>query len=166
MMKICVLSDNHRDAAMMKQIIERESDSELFIHCGDSQMDMDNAEIKRCVCVRGNTDHTPFLQEQLIELEGCKVLVSHGHLYGIDFTTREIVESARLQQATLVLHGHTHIPRDITVDGVRIINPGSTSWPRGTYHFGSYARIETNGDDVLKWNVTFVNTNTWSTVII
>jgi predicted phosphodiesterase len=31
----------------------------------------------------------------------------------------------------VVLHGHTHVPRDETIDGVRWLNPGSASQPRG-----------------------------------
>lgn len=31
----------------------------------------------------------------------------------------------------VVIHGHTHIPRDERINGVRYLNPGSTRKPRG-----------------------------------
>ena len=31
----------------------------------------------------------------------------------------------------VVIHGHTHIPRNQVLDGVRYINPGSATRPRG-----------------------------------
>lgn len=34
------------------------------------------------------------------------------------------------QDVQVVVHGHTHVPRDETVDGVRYVNPGSASYPR------------------------------------
>lgn len=35
------------------------------------------------------------------------------------------------EDVQVVVHGHTHIPRNEVVDGVRILNPGSASHPRG-----------------------------------
>ncbi|MGL4662335.1 MAG: YfcE family phosphodiesterase [Culicoidibacterales bacterium] len=165
-MKIGIVSDNHRDDATLMKILERENNVDIWIHCGDSQMDIENTLMKKFIGVRGNTDHAPFLKEQLIEVGENKILVSHGHLYGIDFTTREIVESAKLQGAQLILHGHTHIPRDILVDDIRIINPGSTSWPRGGFDFGSYVVIESTEHNAKFWDATFISTKTWSKVII
>lgn len=34
----------------------------------------------------------------------------------------------------VVVHGHTHVPRDETVDGIRYLNPGSACYPRGNSH--------------------------------
>lgn len=158
-MKIGVVSDNHFDEHILNLILERESDVSLWIHCGDSQMDINDDLMKHFICVRGNTDYSPFSAEQLVGIPETNILVSHGHLYNIDFSTEEIVTSAQIQKAGLVLHGHTHVPRDIVCDGVRIINPGSTSWPRGGFASGSYALIEVIGD-VRSWRVTFVNAKT------
>lgn len=166
-MKIVVVSDNHRDTVTLAQILEREKESNLWIHCGDSQFDKGNSLLEKFTVVQGNTDHAFFQKEQVIECENVKVLVSHGHLYHIDFTIDEIVASAQMQGATVALHGHTHIPRDVFVDGVRVINPGSTSWPRGHFHFGTYAILETYGkDDVMEWNTTFISTQTWLPIML
>lgn len=160
-MKIGVVSDNHFDEETLLQILEKENDVQLWIHCGDSQMQSTDELMQRFYAVRGNNDERSYPNELLVEIEKEKALVSHGHLYGIDFSANEICESAKLQGASIVFHGHTHIPRDIMVDGIRVINPGSTSWPRGLYDFGSYAIIDTKGEKAENWHVTFVSTQTW-----
>lgn len=48
----------------------------------------------------------------------------------------------------VVVHGHTHIPRDETVGGVRYVNPGSASYPRGGSK-RSCAVMEVEGGRVL-----------------
>lgn len=166
-MKIIGVSDNHRDEHTLKQIMEREKESDIWIHCGDSQFDEHHHLLRDFHVVQGNTDHALFPKECIIECGKVRILVSHGHLYSIDFTVEEIVASAKMQGATLILHGHTHIPRDIEIQGVRIINPGSTSWPRGQFQFGSYIVIETESkQDVRDWDVTFISTKTWESVTI
>lgn len=167
MVKIVVVSDNHRDASTLLNIIEHEQKSDLWIHCGDSQFDEGNNMLSNFVVVQGNTDHAHFQKEQVVECGKTKIFVTHGHLYYIDFTIDEVVASAKMQGASLVLHGHTHVARDILVDGVRIINPGSTSWPRGHMSSGTYAVIETNAtDDVNAWNTTFISTQTWEKIVL
>ena len=39
--------------------------------------------------------------------------------------------SAREIECDIVLFGHTHMPFDEDFDGVRVMNPGSISLPRG-----------------------------------
>ncbi len=31
----------------------------------------------------------------------------------------------------VVIHGHTHVPRNEVIDGIRYVNPGSPTYPRG-----------------------------------
>lgn len=159
-MRFGVLSDNHYDEAALAMILEREDDISLWFHCGDSQFSSEDRFLKQCVCVKGNTDHASFPNERMYEVAGEKILITHGHLYHIDFTCEEICLSAKIQGASLVLHGHTHIPRDIIKDQIRIVNPGSTSWPRGGHLIGTYACIDTVGDHVTDWQVTFYETLT------
>lgn len=160
-MKFGVVSDNHFDAETLEMIFEREKDVELWIHCGDSQFSPSHKLMEKCICVRGNNDEIRYENEQIVQIENTQVLVTHGHLYGIDYTDSEIVESALVQEADVVFHGHTHVPRDIMHEGVRIINPGSTSWPRGGFTFGTYAIIDTQKQQASQWDVTFISTKEW-----
>ena len=51
----------------------------------------------------------------------------------------------------VVIHGHTHIPRNQVLDGIRYINPGSATRPRGgskkslarlTIEYGKVSKVE------------------------
>lgn len=51
-----------------------------------------------------------------------------------------------------VLHGHTHVPRDETIDGIRWLNPGCVSRPnRGSPP--SYAWLTVVRGEELQWKV-------------
>lgn len=165
-MKVVVVSDNHFNLEVLEMIIKRERDADCFIHCGDSQFHVTDPIMQHFISVRGNNDERNYAKEQIVVLGKARALVSHGDLYGIDFSTDEICESAKIQGASIVFHGHTHIPRDIIVDEVRIINPGSTSWPRGGFKEGTYAVVDVEGEDALEWNVQFVSTKTWDNCLI
>lgn len=162
-MKVVVVSDNHFNLESLEQILKREHDADLFIHCGDSQFHVTDPIMQHFITVRGNNDERHYENERLVSIGNVRVLVTHGDLYGIDFSTNEVCESAHIQKATAVFHGHTHIPRDITVDNIRIINPGSTAWPRGGFKEGTYAVIDATESDVAKWDVEFISTKTWET---
>lgn len=51
----------------------------------------------------------------------------------------------------VVLHGHTHLPRDETINGVRWLNPGCISDPRnmGT----SFAWLEVEEGRLTRWDL-------------
>ena len=75
------------------------------------------------VAVRGNCDWSTSLTNYTvtIELEGVRFFVVH----------RPQDIGAPAPDIDVVVHGHTHIPRDETIGGVRYINPGSAVYPRG-----------------------------------
>jgi hypothetical protein len=50
---------------------------------------------------------------------------------GVKFFLTHIPPSAAPPGAQAVLHGHTHVPRDETIQGVRWLNPGCITRPRG-----------------------------------
>ncbi|MEM4787856.1 MAG: metallophosphoesterase family protein, partial [Ignisphaera sp.] len=56
-----------------------------------------------------------------------------------------------------VIAGHTHIPMDIAIDGVRIVNPGSCGQPRDGDFRASYAiyNTETNTFEIhrVEYNI-------------
>ena len=56
-------------------------------------------------------------------IEGVKTFITHF--------PREADEAAASGEYGLVIHGHTHVPRDEIVQGCRVINPGSATRPRG-----------------------------------
>ena len=67
----------------------------------------------------------------LLEANGHKILMVHGHLQGVDYGYNKLGLDAKLLGAATALHGHTHIPVFEQRGDFTFINPGSTSRPRG-----------------------------------
>jgi predicted phosphodiesterase len=69
-----------------------------------------------------------------VEVDGIRIAMLHdaGPRKG-----REARLRRRFPDADLVVFGHSHIPIDVAVDGLRLFNPGSPTWkrrePRPTY---------------------------------
>ena len=56
----------------------------------------------------------------------------------------------------ILLHGHTHIPRDYTDHlGCHWLNPGSVSSPRGGFP-ASFGWLEIKNKQILRWDITRV----------
>jgi len=74
-----------------------------------------------------------------MNIEGQEIFISHGHLFDNripDF----------LSKGTIYIQGHTHIPMDKVVNGIRHINPGSIALPKsGSNHaYADYINGEIN----------------------
>jgi putative phosphoesterase len=55
----------------------------------------------------------------------------------------------------VVLHGHTHVPRDETVGGVRFLNPGCVTRPnRGAPASAAHLEISESGE--LQWELVLL----------
>lgn len=82
--------------------------------------------------VSGNND--PFSQRPrtlMLDFGGAKTLLTHGHLFrGIRQSPARLAEHARRLGCALAMYGHTHVPLDETIDGVRIVNPGALTLGR------------------------------------
>ena len=79
------------------------------------------------VGVPGNCDGwTSAPEERLITLEGRRLLLGHGHHWGVKLSPAGAARAGRMAGAELVLFGHTHRPllrRE--EDGLLLLNPGS-----------------------------------------
>ena len=129
-MRILALSDNH----------SREVDFELneynyVIHSGDrGSFDADGV-----IMVKGNCD---FRGEKTIItfIEGKKVLITHGDLYGVKEGLMRLSLLALEKEVQYVFYGHTHCPAFFEYRGIKFINPGA-------YLDGRYAII--NNDKIV-----------------
>lgn len=82
--------------------------------------------------VRGNCDWGPGSDEWLVELEGVRFLLTHGHLYGAKTGYSRLEEAALRTGADMVCFGHTHMPLDLNEPGrARLFNPGTIGGPHG-----------------------------------
>lgn len=69
----------------------------------------------------------PMPQNAWIDADGLRIFASHGH------HLPQNPPFAGMPQGSVILRGHTHLPRAETIDGYHIWNPGSLSLPKGGY---------------------------------
>lgn len=149
-MKILIVSDTHGRDGNLEEAIARETPFDMLIHCGDVEGREDYIEdLAECPCciVAGNNDFFGDLprEEELI-LAGKKVLVTHGHYYGVSLDLYRIVEEAASRGCEAVLFGHTHRPVAESRGGVLAVNPGSLTYPRQNGRRPSYAVMDASRD--------------------
>ena len=159
-MKVLIVSDTHRQNENFMQVMDREEPIDLLIHCGD----IEGSEYlisRRAGCpvhmVAGNNDFFSDLpREEIIDLAGKKILVTHGHTYGVSGGTDGIVEAARARGCEAVLFGHTHYPEIEMQEGILVINPGSLTFPRQRGRKFSYAVMEAEEGKDLQAEIRYL----------
>jgi putative phosphoesterase len=91
--------------------------------------------------VRGNCDST-FEWPLTVDLKR----------NGVRFRLVHIPPEDAPENVDVVLHGHTHVPRDERLDGIRFLNPGCVTRPnRGAPP--SVANLEIAADGKLTWRL-------------
>ena len=80
-----------------------------------------------------------------------------GNRFGTDEWHTDITFSANPPTGTVLLRGHTHVPRGETIDGLHFWNPGSLSLPKGgsprTYGIvesGVFTVLDMQGGEILR----------------
>lgn len=131
-MKIIALSDSHGSLHNVEQILDAAGDVDFVLFCGDGLSDIESAEYLYpkpvYATVAGNCDRGARADyEKLLELNGLRILLTHGHAYDVKQTLTRLHRRAVELNADLVFFGHTHRPLDFSIDGVRLVNPGSCS---------------------------------------
>jgi hypothetical protein len=140
-MRVLIISDTHDNRRCITRIHEVVSDIDMLIHLGDVGRDADyirslfDCEIHM---VAGNNDYGLDLpQYDEFYIGDHKTFITHGHRYGVGYSTRNLESLIDEEDYKFVMYGHTHV-RDLTRYGDSyIVNPGSLSLPRdnrvGTY---------------------------------
>jgi uncharacterized protein len=143
-LKIFVMADTHDRLPPKITALARDSD-EIW-HLGDVCAPTVLAAVERIgppvTIVRGNCDNDPRWP-LVVELERNSVR----------FRLMHVPPPQLPPKVDVVLHGHTHVPRDEMREGVRFLNPGCVSRPnRGAT--ASVATLEIKADGTLRWSVT------------
>lgn len=145
-MKILVVSDTHGHDENLMRALQRELPIDALIHCGDlegSEGYIPEAVECPCYFVRGNNDFFSDLpKEEEFTLGNYRILVTHGHLYGVSMSTCVLEEEARSRQVQVVMFGHTHYPYLEEMEDLTVLNPGSLSYPRQPGRKPSYLVME------------------------
>lgn len=148
-MKALIVSDNHGDKDILNQLVVNFAhQADVLIHCGDSELPPTDPVMQHFVAVKGNNDWDadyPF--NQVVDCQGTKILVTHGHRYQVNYSLTPLMLKAEEEQADIVCYGHTHQLAVTMNAGTLFINPGSISLPRGEYTRlgGTFAMVETGG---------------------
>lgn len=128
-MKILVLSDSHGAVAPMVRAVEL-TDPHIIFHLGDCWRDGERLRDRfpdiPMEQVPGNCDflsHQPA--ERLLEIRGKRILLCHGHTYGVKQSLLTAGYAAEERQLDLFLFGHTHRPLVDRRGKTLFINPGS-----------------------------------------
>jgi hypothetical protein len=137
MVKLLVISDSHGNTTLAEKVINKHRDVDMVIHLGDYFRDANRLEDLfpklHFEYVYGNSDFmigdVPI--EKILEIEGQRVLLTHGHRYSVKWGTDRLQNKADKENIQLVLFGHTHIPQVEHLPACIILNPGSISDPRG-----------------------------------
>lgn len=130
MIKIVVLSDSHcnkQGITKLKQIMD---EADYIITLGDMLGDYTTLvkDYKsKLIAVKGNCDNHYLPDERIIDIEGVKLFVTHGHKYQVKSTYDNLLSKARQLQANVVLYGHTHVAAIDNRDEIMLVNPG-TMW--------------------------------------
>ncbi len=145
MKKLVILSDTHRNIKAIMKIAEIMDESDYVIHIGDHYGDMDIFEPmlkEKLYRVHGNCD-SGNLKEIILEIEGRKLFITHGDLYGAKHGCAKLLEKAKQEGCDTVLYGHTHKAETEERSGVLFINPGNMTSYGATRSF-CYAVINGN----------------------
>lgn len=151
-MKLVVVSDSHGDDQILQTLVDHyEGQVDALIHCGDSELSWDDPLRQHFQIVQGNMDFDqefPLMVTSQIDHQ--KVLVVHGHRYGVNFGLEQLSLLAQEQQADLIFYGHTHQLACEMNQGRLFLNPGSISQPRGRFVSlrGTYATVEMIGEQI------------------
>lgn len=155
-MKLLIASDLHGSEYFCKKLIDafnrENADKLLFLgdilyHGPRNDLPKDynpkkvveilNSIKDKILCVRGNCDtevdgmvlEFPIMADYAVVIADDTVIyASHGH----KFNPKNLPP---MNKGEVFISGHTHIPIDVDVDGIRCLNPGSLSIPKeGSNH--------------------------------
>jgi putative phosphoesterase len=142
-MRVAVIADTHD--RLPETVCESIAGADEIWHLGDvcnagilARLD----PIAPLRMVRGNCDSEMAWPLTLdFKKEGLRIHLEH-------------IPTRRPPACDLFLHGHTHVPRDETVEGVRFLNPGCITRPnRGAPASYAWLTIE-NGQ--VEWKIVLV----------
>ena len=159
-MKVLIVSDTHGRDENLEIAINREAPFDMLVHCGDVEgREFYIEALAECPCsiVSGNNDFFSDLpREDVIEVEENKILVTHGHYYGVSMAFDQLAEAARSRGCNAAFFGHIHVPVVEKEAGVLLVNPGSLAYPRQRGRRPSYAVMETDGKGEMHVEIRYL----------
>jgi len=132
---IGVLGDSHHQEKLIDKCIRKLNKVNIIIHTGDMISDAQYITRKYnipVIGVAGNCDDYGAGNEEIIyNINSHKILVCHGHNYGVKHSLENLYNRGKEAGVSLVIFGHTHVPYYENRNNIHILNPGSIAFPRG-----------------------------------
>ncbi len=167
--KILVLSDSHgRSANFYNVLTEQKNKVDALFFLGDGADDLislyeedfnlpPDEKLFPLVTafVRGNGDGASYSiytdsnstveipESQILTVCHKRIFLTHGHNFGVYYTTRELETYLSKNKFDAGLFGHTHVPFAENYKDILLLNPGSISLPRN-FSSKSYAVLTVN----------------------
>lgn len=149
-MKILVFSDSHGKSKYIDEALKNHGGvCDLVVFLGDGVGDIEYVKQKypsiTFFAVKGNCDFfaNTYANYSVLDLDGIRVLITHGHLFGAKSGYERLVYLALEKEVDAVFFGHTHMPIDEIVDAddkrIHLFNPGSIGYG------GTYGVVNTSG---------------------
>ena len=129
-MNVLICSDSHTRLDLFQKVMELEK-PEVVIFAGDHSTDaIDMSYVYQdipFIIVRGNCDFydRDTKDRQIFELNGKKIMLTHGHIQGVKMNLNELEKEARQENVDICIYGHTHIEFYKKHEGTVFLNPGA-----------------------------------------
>ena len=145
-MKIIVVSDSHGFNSRLDEVLNKESDADCFIHCGDIECSEDAYPMYHTV--QGNNDlFCDYPQKIILPAMGHRILVMHGNQFPYRQRLERMAEFAKQEHCDIFCYGHSHIAAIEQLDQVLLLNPGSL-WRSRDGRGPSYAVLYLEDQDI------------------
>ena len=133
---ILVISDYHRKEQEVLDLISKHKPSHILC-CGDGESEIEFYTTNNITSVKGNCDYANLPLTKVIDIEGKKYVMVHGHNHDVYFDIFKLYLLAKSENAQYVLFGHTHQQYIEEYEGITFINPGALKE-------GNYILIDNN----------------------
>ena len=147
--------DTHGRNVAVRHVLQTYGPFDGAIFCGDGE-GLENVLQSMPGCpaelfmVAGNCDHyTTLAEDAVFPLGKQKAFLTHGHKYALRRDLATLAAFAGKNGCGLCFFGHTHIPADETINGVRCINPGSLGLPRQEPEIPTFVILTAEDDGTI-----------------
>lgn len=127
------MSDSHGGLPELRLAAKAVGKIDCAFHLGDFARDSRVlGELTRVpvYAVKGNCDVSlDYETERVVTLEGARIFMTHGHLYGVKTGIWTLAERAEELGCAVALYGHTHVSAIEAQGPLLLVNPGSPSRP-------------------------------------
>ena len=160
-MKVLLISDTHRYLKNLAKALDRVGPVDRILHMGDVEGE---EEVIRSLAgdvpvefVAGNNDFFSHeSREKELVLGSYRVLMTHGHQYGVSMGLGRLAAEGKARGAQVVLYGHTHRPSVDYRNDVALVNPGSISYPRQQGRKPSFGILEIDRQGEIHFTINYL----------